>query len=188
MAPFDSTLRAARLRESHLRDNRGMPVSADALRSHLDYTAWASHRIVDAAAKLSPEELSHDFQTADRTILNTLVHTYVADRLWLARMQHEPQRPPTDADRSLQVLETEWPALMEHWNAWAASLTDESAQAPLEYHDLRGNPWKQPVWQLILHVVNHGTHHRGQASGFLRTLGHTPPVLDLVGYYREKGL
>jgi uncharacterized damage-inducible protein DinB len=35
-------------------------------------------------------------------------------------------------------------------------------------------------------VVNHGTHHRGQVSGFLRVMGHTPPPLDLVFYYREQ--
>jgi uncharacterized damage-inducible protein DinB len=36
-------------------------------------------------------------------------------------------------------------------------------------------------------VVNHGTHHRGQVSGFLRSMGHTPPALDLIAYYRQLG-
>ena len=42
------------------------------------------------------------------------------------------------------------------------------------------------AWQIVTHVVNHGTHHRGQVSGFLRTMGHTPPPLDLSFYYREQ--
>jgi uncharacterized damage-inducible protein DinB len=50
---------------------------------------------------------------------------------------------------------------------------------------MRGNPWTQPLWEIVLHVVNHGTHHRGQAAGFLRSLGHTPPKLDLIFYYRQ---
>ena len=49
---------------------------------------------------------------------------------------------------------------------------------------MSGNRFNQPVWQLVLHVVNHGTHHRGQVSGFLRAMGHKPPKLDLVSYYR----
>ena len=51
------------------------------------------------------------------------------------------------------------------------------------YSDMRGNPWRQPVGHLVLHVVNHATHHRGQVSGFLRAMGHTPPKIDLVFYY-----
>jgi uncharacterized damage-inducible protein DinB len=50
---------------------------------------------------------------------------------------------------------------------------------------MKGTPWKQPLWKLVLHVVNHGTHHRSQVSGFLRTLGHAPPPLDLVYFYRQ---
>jgi len=45
---------------------------------------------------------------------------------------------------------------------------------------------QQPLWQVVLHAVNHGTHHRGQVSGFLRTLGHTPPVTDLSHFYRRR--
>jgi len=43
---------------------------------------------------------------------------------------------------------------------------------------------RTPLWQILLHVVNHATHHRGQVSGFLRAMGHTPPPLDLIAFYR----
>ena len=64
-----------------------MPVSADTLRLQLDYSAWASQRLLDAAAQLSPEELKRDFQTADKTVLDTLAHVYAADRIWLTRVK-----------------------------------------------------------------------------------------------------
>ena len=72
------------------------------------------------------------------------------------------------------------------WREWAKPLTDESVAASVSFTDLKGNPHTQPLWQIILHVVNHGTHHRGQVSGFLRTLGHTPPPLDLIAFYRAQ--
>jgi uncharacterized damage-inducible protein DinB len=162
-----------------------MPASLDILLNHLDYTAWASRRIVDAAARLSPEELNHDFKTADHTVLETLVHVFAADRVWLMRLQGQPQHFITDADRSMHVLQTEWPALMQRWKQFASGLTEEQAQARIAYKDFEGNPWERPLWQLVLHVVNHATHHRGQVAGFLRTMGHTPPALDLTAYYRE---
>jgi uncharacterized damage-inducible protein DinB len=164
-----------------------MAVSADTLRTHLAYTTWASQRLVDAAARLSPEELTRDFQTADGSVLRTLAHVFAADRVWLARLTQAPiSEFISEADYSLAVLQNDWPALLDRWRQWAAGLTDESAQAIVAYKDMKGNPYSRPLWQLVLHVVNHGTHHRGQVSGFLRVLGHTPPPLDLVFYYREQ--
>jgi uncharacterized damage-inducible protein DinB len=57
--------------------------------------------------------------------------------------------------------------------------------AQIAYYDLEGRPRKQALWQLIFHVVNHRSHHRGQVSGFLRSLGHEPPQVDLICYYRQ---
>ena len=68
---------------------------------------------------------------------------------------------------------------------WASGLSEDSIGSKISYKDLKGNPYETPLWQIVLHVVNHGTHHRGQVSGFLRALGHTPPPVDLIAYYRE---
>jgi len=163
-----------------------MAVSADVLRTHIDFTAWATLQLLDLAAQLPPEQLTHDFQTADHSVLGTLVHIFAADRLWLARLTGAPGTFITDADRSLTALQSGWPAVLDGWKRFAGSLSDEQARAEFAYHDLEGRAWKQPLWQLMLHVVNHGTHHRGQVVGFLRTLGHTPPQIDLVRFYREQ--
>jgi len=161
-----------------------MPTSADCVRDHLEYSAWASRRLVDAAAILSPEELTRDFGTSDRSVLGTLAHTFGADRVWLARMTGRPQRGLSDADRELPAIQCEWPLVYDGWHEWARGMTDESLLTVLDYQDLKGNPWRQSLWQIVLHVVNHATHHRGQVSGFLRAMGRTPPPLDLIAYYR----
>jgi len=162
-----------------------MPVTADTLRLHFDYSAWASQRLMEAAATLTPEELTRDFNTSDKNVVDTLAHVFAADRIWLSRVQGAPRATFIDpADRDLAVLDREWPALYQRWKEWLAPLTDETAQAKIAYRDMKGNPYEQPLWQILLHVVNHGTHHRGQAAGFLRTMGHTPPPLDLIAFYR----
>jgi uncharacterized damage-inducible protein DinB len=163
-----------------------MHVSADTLRLQLDYSSWASRRLLDAASQLSEEELQRDFQTADKNVLNTLVHAFAADRIWLARIQGPARTTFIDEnDRQLPALQREWPALQQRWRQWAASLTDQSAVAKVPYKDMKGNAYEQPLWQIVLHVVNHATHHRGQVSGFLRAMGHTPPALDLIAFYRQ---
>jgi len=164
-----------------------MPISADTLRNHLEYTTWASKRLLDAVAGLSPEQLTRDFQTADRSIVGTLAHIYAGDRVWLARVTNAtPSSFISDADRDLSVLKCEWPALLDRWRQWAAPFADQDILAPVSYKDLKGNAYSQPVWQIVLHVVNHGTHHRGQVAGFLRAMGQTPPPLDLMAFYRAQ--
>jgi uncharacterized damage-inducible protein DinB len=163
-----------------------MSALLETLRGQVDYTAWASRRLLAAASELTPEEMARDFQTSDRSVLGTLAHIFAADRIWLARFRGE-SLPTflTDADRDFGTLQNNWPPLLTRWEEWAAQLTEERALAPFPYVDLKGRDWNQPLCHLVLHVVNHGTHHRGQVSGFLRALGHTPPPTDLHYYYRQ---
>jgi uncharacterized damage-inducible protein DinB len=157
----------------------------DTLRHHLNYTEWASRRLIDAAAALSPEELSRDFCTADRCVIDTLAHVFAADRMWLSRVQGVPRATFIDAeDRSLASVQENWPPVFRAWQALIDGETEESVSRKIAYRDLKGNPWQTPLWQIILHMVNHGTHHRGQVTGFFRMMGHTPPPLDLIVYYR----
>ena len=159
-----------------------MHADPETLRTHLRYTEWATNRLLEAAGKISPNELERDFGTADKSVLGTLTHIFAADRVWLARIEGNPPEVPSGYD--LGRLASEWSDLFARWHRWAAGLTAESVEQSVSYRDLKGNPWISPIWQIVLHVVNHGTHHRGQVAGFLRSMGQAPPPLDLIAYYR----
>lgn len=155
------------------------------LKAHIDYTVWASRTLLDAAANLTRDELTRDFGTADKSVLGTLLHIYGADLVWIERVHGTSLTVrPYDDQATLSTLQTEWPRVWDRWRDYVAGLTPEKADAEIAYKTFKGDAFRAPVWQIILHVVNHGTHHRGQASGFLRALGKTPPVLDLMHFYR----
>jgi len=164
-----------------------MAITLDILRQHLNYTAWASRRLVEVASTLSPQELTRDFATADHSVLGTLVHVYAADRAWIGRIGGNPpaRYMVPELDMHLEVLQNDWPMLLERWKQWGALLTEESIHQEISYKDSKGNAFVNPIWQIVLHLANHGTHHRGQVSGFLRAMGHVPPPVDLIAYYRE---
>jgi len=162
-----------------------MAVSADSLRVHLDYHAWASRRLLEAVAQLTPEEQSRDFQTSSGNVVKTLAHVFGADRVWFERIRGQsPTAFMRPEEYQLEFITSEWPEILENWKQRFAAASDQDVDARISYRDLSGNAWAQPLWQIVLHVVNHGTHHRGQVSGFLRAMGHQPPPLDLIAFYR----
>lgn len=165
-----------------------MPASAEVLRDHLDYTAWASGLLLDAARQLTPDELNRDFGTGDKSVLGTLVHIFAGDRIWLERMHGITRENLVDpGDHDFEKLQQAWPRVQQGWKDWAATLTDEQAQANVSFYRATiGRKFEMPAWQIVMHVVNHGTHHRGAVSGFLRAMGKTPPKLDLIAYYLAK--
>ena len=164
-------------------------LAPEILRHHIEYTAWASRRLLDAAAGLTAEQLTRDFATADKSVVGTLAHIFAADRIWIGRIQGKPPARFLDrtAEVNLEFLASAWPNVLDEWSAWAAGQTAESLAGTLTYSDLKGNQYHQSLWQLVLHVVNHGTHHRGQVAGFLRAMGVVPPPLDLIAYFRSLG-
>ena len=163
-----------------------MLISTEILRQQVAYTTWATGRLLEAASQLTEDELVRDFHTADQSVEGTLAHIFRANLLWLPRLQGVASPPLVTEGQTLAVLQAEWPVLQARWTEWIGKLDNTAAETEIFYTDSKGNYWRQPLWQLLLHVVNHDTHHRGQVTGFLRALGYTPPGLDLVAYYRSQ--
>ncbi|MBS1827161.1 MAG: DinB family protein [Acidobacteria bacterium] len=159
------------------------PLSRDVARIHFAYSAWASARMVEAASRLTEEELNRDHKSADKSVLGTLVHVFAADRVWYARVTGAPITKFIDeSDYQLTVLQTEWPGLHQWWTEY---LDTADLSAIISYKDMKGNSHQSPLWQILLHVINHGTHHRGMVAAMMRAMGHAPPALDEIAYFRQ---
>lgn len=159
-------------------------MDTDLFRRHLDYNAWANNRLPVASAALAAEQRDHDFGTADKSIAGATLHVFRAERIWLARLKSQAviwQQPPD----VWTYINVEWPQLQRQWIDFVVGLRSDDLSRDSSYTDLRGNPHQTAVGDVILHLVNHGTHHRGQVSGFLRTLGSVPPPLDLILFLRQ---
>jgi uncharacterized damage-inducible protein DinB len=64
-------------------------------------------------------------------------------------------------------------------------LSDTDLDRVVDYKSLKGDPFKNTVREIVMHVVNHATIHRGQVMGMLRQMGVAPPPTDLIFFYRE---
>jgi len=85
-----------------------------------------------------------------------------------------------------EALRRCWPAVHREWLEWAPLAGDSGWDRIVPHQDSAGNSYRLPAWQIVMHVVNHGSYHRGQIATMMRETGIQPPATDLVMFYREQ--
>lgn len=163
-------------------------MTAAEARLHLRYSGWASRKLVDAAGELSPEDRTRPMGVSHESLQKTLGHIYAADQVWYSRtVDSSVPLPVLGADYTMDALTGDWVELQKKWESWADSLSDGDLERVAAYKLRDGSSGEAAVWQIVMHVVNHGTLHRGQVMAMMRQLGSKPPATDLIFYYRELG-
>lgn len=153
---------------------------------HLRYLAWATQLTLDAVKKISPAEFEKDRGSSHGGIKGTLLHIFRADALWFSRVAGEPFAKISDivVPDSLEALELEWMKLLDRWAKWVGQLQPNQFGIEIGYTNSEGVSYRTPLWQIVMQVVNHSTHHRGQVVAMLRQAGAKAPATDLIIYYR----
>ena len=155
----------------------------------VDYNYWGRDRALDAVSGLDAEKYTRDLGNSFKSIRDTLTHTYSAEWVWYTRWHGESPTSPIPMDRfpDLAALTTAWRELEGKIRAFIASQDDAGLARTMSYRLMNGQPGSSVLWQMIQHVVNHGSYHRGQITTMLRQLGAAPPKsTDLITFYRER--
>ena len=151
------------------------------------YNRWANQRTLAAAARLEEEKFSRPMGNSFSSVRDTLVHILGAEWIWLERwLGRFPKALLSAADfPTPKSLQTRWEDLGEDYHRFIHSLTPERLRESLAYINRIGERYEYPLWQQMVHVVNHSTYHRGQVTTMLRQLGAEPAVTDFLEYYDE---
>jgi uncharacterized damage-inducible protein DinB len=159
------------------------------LRTLLDFHYWARDRILDAVEPLMPEQFTRDLGNSFRSIRDTLAHTYGAEWVWYSRWQGVSPTAfqPFDRFGDVATIRTAWTEHEKKVRAFVAGLDEDGINRRFDYTLFNGTASTSVFWQMLQHVVNHGTYHRGQVTTMLRQLGAAPPKsTDLIAFYRER--
>ncbi|MEX0922539.1 MAG: DinB family protein [Rhodovibrionaceae bacterium] len=154
------------------------------------YNAWANARLYAAVAALPAGDFARDLGGFFGSLRGTLNHNLAGDLIWFRRLTGQgkaPEKLDSLLFEDLAELRAAREAEDARILAYAAALTPEALAGTLRYRNTRGEPFAQPLPQVLAHVFNHQTHHRGQAHHMLSQLGASPPPLDLLYYLREAG-
>jgi len=153
-----------------------------------DYNVWANDRIVTAIRELSGEQYTRMIPSSFPSIRATLGHIAGAEWIWLQRWNGtSPGAAPSwAADATVDLLAGELASVALRRRALLASLDETALQKSLSYRNLKGDAFTDRLVNVLLHVVNHSTYHRGQLTTMLRQAGAIPPATDLIVFSRER--
>ena len=153
------------------------------------YNAWANRLIFDAVAALPAGEAEKPRPGVFRNMLHTLNHNYVIDRIFQAHLEgrdhgytarNTADYPPLPDLRRAQEEIDAW--YLARYDAMPAAQLDEV----VNFTFVGGGEGAMTRAQILLHVVNHTTYHRGNvASAIYQVPGCRPPTTDLPVFLRD---
>jgi uncharacterized damage-inducible protein DinB len=152
------------------------------------YNGWANARLYEAALALDEEAYRRSVGVFFSSLHGTLNHLLLTDRIWLKRLTGEGDHPSRlDSmlyDDRLELRSAR--AAEDQRLVRVVEGFEEAAYArPIAYRTTRGVAHEQALADILAHLFNHQTHHRGQAHACLSILsGAEPPSLDLLGLQR----
>jgi uncharacterized damage-inducible protein DinB len=155
------------------------------IRAYYEYNEYANNRVLDFAAKLSDEDFSRPQGASFDSVEANLAHIFAGQTVWLGRWKDTSNSGPLEEVQSIRGLD----AIRQAFDASHADLrefidglTDGRLDEVLAYQDSRGTPYKRVLWELMLHVGNHGSYHRAETAMALTAMGHNPGDLDYSKY------
>ncbi len=160
------------------------------LQTMIDYHYWARNQLFDALAALTPDQYAQPLGSSFSSIRDTLSHVYAAEWLWYERW-HGHSFPLSAAGQfaDLAGLKTAWADHERKMRAFVDALSDADVDRLVAYKLLSGASGASSIGQMVQHVVNHASYHRGQVTTMLRQLGAAPAKsMDMIAYYRERGM
>ena len=159
------------------------------LQTLLDYHYWARDRMLDAVAALTPDQYTRDLGSSFRSVRETVTHIYAAEWAWHERWNGRSPTAllPADQFPDLAALRTTWNELETRMRDFVATLGEQGPGRVIDYKLLSGQTGASPIWQMLQHVVNHASYHRGQVTTMLRQLGAQPAKpMDMIAFYRTR--
>lgn len=156
--------------------------------SYVKYNLWANKRLCERLEGLDEQIWNDELKSSFKTIRLTLLHVWDAQQVWYLRLNGKPisdwpskSFSGTNTDILLKFI-----AQSSDMIKLADSYSEEKLNSLCEFNDMKGNPYKIKICDILLHCMNHSTFHRGQIVTMLRELGvDNIPGTDYITFARE---
>ncbi|HEV8383456.1 MAG TPA: DinB family protein [Candidatus Acidoferrales bacterium] len=164
-------------------------MTPEQIRELYDFNAWANQRAFDACAALTPEQFTRDLGSSFPSVRDTLAHIVAGEWIWLLLWLNRPRtagmvQTYSSKFTDLASIRAGWDEVERERRDFLAGLTAADLDRVIEYQSLRvDRRFAYPLRQMLQHIVNHSTYHRGQLTTLLRQLGAQPCATDFLYYF-----
>ena len=152
------------------------------------YNAWSNRLMFDAVAALPPGEAVKERTSLFKNMVHTLNHNYVIDAIWQAHLEGRPHgyaaRNTVDYP-PLAELKEKQDAIDQWYIQWADALTDAALDEQVQFTLIGGTAGTMTRFEILQHVVNHTSYHRGFVCDMFFEVPARPPTMDLPVFLRE---
>ena len=159
------------------------------LQQYAAYNTWATQKLVEALQPLSPDLLEKEIVGSFPSIHLLLLHIWDAESIWWQRLKL--QEVITAPSMNFKGSAKDVAAALMHqdrlWENWVMSANESALTHVFFYRNSKKEQFKQPVYQVLLHMFNHATYHRGQLVTAMRQIGMEKiPGTDFILWSRGK--
>lgn len=153
------------------------------------YNLWANQRLTDLVSNLTDEQLHREIVSSFPGIYKTLLHLWDVEDIWWKRLKNSDITEWQSITYSGSVMDLSKNLLLQskQWKEWIDISTEEGLNNTFNYTNRKNNKFTQPITEMLLHLFNHQTYHRGQLITMLRQEGFTSiPNSDMISFLRKK--
>lgn len=152
---------------------------SDYFRSLIDYDAYATARVLDAASHVSEARLRQESPVSHTSVFGDLAHLCWAHHNWLSRWEGRGN-VPFETPPDFAALRAGFADVAERLRAFVVGCSDAEFDRVVSYQNMAGQPSERRLGDLVIHLVNHGTQHRAEVGAALLALDASPGDLDYV--------
>jgi len=153
------------------------------------YNIWANQLLLDTINQLTEEQQTQELPSSFKSLYKTILHMLDAESLWWQRMklQERFNRPSDDFSGDMKELSHNLLHQNRQWHEWVNNANEHQLEHVFLYQNSKREQFKQPIYQMLVHMFNHGTYHRGQLVNMLRQVGaEKVPKTDFIEWSRRR--
>jgi uncharacterized damage-inducible protein DinB len=157
--------------------------------SYASYNYWANGELTKTIQALTPQQQQAEVKSSFTSLQKTIIHMWDAESIWWQRMklQENIVIPSLTFHATMQEAVTGLMNQSKDWMNWVQQANELQLEHVFAYQNSKKEQFKQPMWQMLLHMFNHATFHRGQLVTILRQVGEEKiPPTDYIHYTRSR--